>query len=393
MRRGPPAVRAWLERIWYRPEPPPSWLRPPAALFGALAAARRAAYRRGWLAAGEVGRAVVVVGNLGVGGSGKTPLVIWLARALAARGVRTGVVLRGYGGTARGPLCVRPDSDAGAVGDEALLIARRTGVPVCVGRDRLAAARALVAEGVDLVLSDDGLQHYRLQRDVEIAVLDAARGLGNGALLPAGPLREPPARLDAVDVVVQTGEGPALRPGALRMRLRGAQLLPLDGGGPGTPLTALAGRTVHAVAGIGNPGRFFATLRAAGLEPREHAFPDHHAFRAGDLEFGDDLPILMTEKDAVKCAAFARAGRWYLPVEAEFSAADASALLGRIAVEARLLDIIACPHCKGPLHHVREAGVLVCRADRLAFPIRDGIPVLIETEARTLPSNDPLLER
>jgi tetraacyldisaccharide 4'-kinase len=387
-------VRGWIRDIWWGARPAPLWLRGLACLFGGIAASRRTAYRRGWLASGSAGRPVIIVGNITVGGSGKTPLVIWLARALAARGIRTGVVLRGYRGAAAGVQRVRPDSSPPReVGDEALLIARRSGVPVYVGRDRLAAARALAGEGVDLILADDGLQHYRLRREVEIAVVDGARGVGNGRLLPAGPLREPVSRLDSVSVIVQTGSGAYERPGVLRMRLAGGQLLPLDGAGEPLALAALAGQRVHAVAGIGNPGRFFDMLRAAGLEVVEHAFADHHVYGAPELEFGDALPLLMTEKDAVKCRPFARAGRWYLPVDAEFSAADANALLGRITLDTRLLDILACPLCKGPLQHAREAGVLVCRADRLAFPIRDGIPVLLENEARVLPPGDPLLDR
>ena len=246
---------------------------------------------------------------------------------------------------------------------------------------------------MQLILADDGLQHYRLRREVEIAVIDAARGNGNGRLLPAGPLREPPSRLDSVGIVVQTGAGPQTRAGALVMRLHGDRLLPLAGSGAARMLAEFAGQRVHAVAGIGNPGRYFATLRSVGVEVIEHPFADHHAYVASDLEFGDGLPVMMTEKDAVKCRPFARAGRWYLPVDAEFSAADENALLGRIALDTRLLDILACPLCKGPLQHAREAGVLVCRADRLAFPVRDGIPVLLENEARLLPPGDPLLER
>ena len=386
-------MRAWLESIWWGERVPPGWLRALAALFGVLVALRRAAYRRGWLASVPAGRPVVIVGNITVGGSGKTPLVIWLAREFAARGIRTGVVLRGYGGRGRGVRRVDAASAPAEVGDEAVLIARRTGVPVYVGSARLAAARALVAEGVDLVLADDGLQHYALRRDVEIAVLDAVRGTGNNRLLPAGPLRERAQRLGEVSLLVCNGPAAAPRPGALTMRFVPGALCPLAGAGGGPELAGLAGRRVHAVAGIGAPQRFFATLRAAGLEPIAHAFPDHHAFRASDLEFGDELPVLMTEKDAVKCQAFARAGRWYLPVEASFDAAEAHALLGRIVLDTRLLDIIACPHCKGPLRFVREADVLVCIADRLAFPVRDGIPVLLENEARALPPGDPLLER
>ena len=386
-------MRAWLESIWWGERVPPGWLRALAALFGALVALRRAAYRRGWLASVPAGRPVVIVGNITVGGSGKTPLVIWLAREFAARGIRTGVVLRGYGGRGSGVRRVDAASAPAEVGDEAVLIARRTGVPVYVGGARLAAARALVAEGVDLVLADDGLQHYALRRDVEIAVLDAVRGTGNNWLLPAGPLRERAQRLGEVSLLVHNGPAAAPRPGALTMRLVPGALRPLAGAGGGPELAELAGRRVHAVAGIGAPQRFFATLRAAGLEPIAHAFPDHHAFRASDLEFGDELPVLMTEKDAVKCQAYARAGRWYLPVEASFDAAEAHALLGRIVLDTRLLDIIACPHCKGPLRFVREADVLVCIADRLAFPVRDGIPVLLENEARALQPGDPLLER
>jgi tetraacyldisaccharide 4'-kinase len=385
-------VRAWLESIWWGGRKAPVALRALAVLFGTVAALRRAAYRRGWLASGSPGRPVVIVGNLSVGGSGKTPLTVWLAREFAARGLRVGVVLRGYGGSGT-VRRVDEHSTPAEVGDEALLIARRSGVPVVVGRDRLAAARALVATGVDLVLADDGLQHYALRREVEIAVIDAARGLGNGRLLPAGPLREPPERLKSVSLVVHNGAGAPPRPGALTLRLVPGRLQPLADTESGPALADFAGRRVHAVAGIGNPERFFATLRGAGVEPIQHAFADHHAYRAADLEFGDDLPVLMTEKDAVKCRPFARAGRWYLPVEAEFEAAAARALLGRIVVDTRLLDIIACPHCKGPLQFVRDAAVLVCRGDRLAFPVRDGIPVLLENEARTLPPGDPLLVR
>jgi tetraacyldisaccharide 4'-kinase len=386
-------VRGWLESIWWGGRAAPAWLRALAVLFAAAVGARRAAYRRGWLASGAAGRPVVVVGNITVGGSGKTPLVVWLARQLSARGLRAGVVLRGYGGAGRGVRRVAATSDPLEAGDEAVLIARHAGVPVYVGRDRLAAARALVGLGVDLVLADDGLQHYRLQRQVEIAVLDARRSCGNGRLLPAGPLREPRARLASVSLVVQNGAGPPVQAGALTMSLVPAALRSLADTGQELPLAALAGQRVHAIAGIGDPERFFALLRAAGLQPICHGFHDHHVYRAGELDFGDALPVLMTEKDAVKCRQFARADRWYLPVDAAFSAADAHALLGRIALDTRLLDIIACPHCKGPLHFIRDVAVLVCRADRLAYPVRDGIPVLLENEARALPPGDPLLDR
>jgi tetraacyldisaccharide 4'-kinase len=322
--------------MWYAGTPPPWPLRVLSHLFGLVVRLRRAAYARGVLASRRVARPVVVVGNVTVGGSGKTPLVIWLAQRLGERGHRPGVVLRGYGGAAasgRVPCLVTPDSDVTVVGDEALLLRLRTGVPVVVGRDRVAAAERLLATGVDLIIADDGLQHLQLARAFEIAVIDATRGLGNRYLLPAGPLREPPERLSQVDAVVINGEDGAAAaavPAAFVMRLGGEWLRTLAGTGAAVALSSLAGQRVHAVAGIGNPRRFFALLRAAGLEPVEHEFPDHHRYRAADLEFHDGLPLLMTEKDAVKCRSFAAANRWYLPVAVSFAGADGEALLARL---------------------------------------------------------------
>jgi tetraacyldisaccharide 4'-kinase len=215
------------------------------------------------------------------------------------------------------------------VGDEAVLIARRARVPVAIGRDRVAAARLLAAQGCRLVIADDGLQHLALRGDLAIAVIDGARGFGNGELLPAGPLREPVNSLSRMDFVVVNGDGPApvqVGGAPLRMALRaGALRSLLDGREESTEL--VHGRAVHAVAGIGNPSRFFALLRELGAVAVEHAFADHHAFTARDLAFGDDRPIVMTEKDAVKCAALADPRMWYLPVTAEFAAADGAKLL------------------------------------------------------------------
>jgi tetraacyldisaccharide 4'-kinase len=253
-----------------------------------------------------------------------------------------GIVSRGYGGRAHPePRLVEPTSPWQEVGDEPLILSRRTGCPTMVSADRVAAARALIATGVGVILADDGLQHLRLGRDCEVVVIDGARGFGNGRLLPAGPLREPLPRLRQADVLVVNGapvhrsleaalEGCA----AVGMRLTADAAERLDGAET-RPLAAFAGQRVHAAAGIGNPQRFFATLRAQGMEIIAHPFPDHHPFTARDLEFGDTLPVLMTEKDAVKCSAFADPRLWYVPVAAELSAADARELLARVLPKVR----------------------------------------------------------
>jgi tetraacyldisaccharide 4'-kinase len=386
-------MQRWLERIWYGTRPPPWWLKLLSHAFLHASALRQSGYRSGSKAIVQLPRPVIVVGNISVGGTGKTPLVIWLVRQLQDRGFRPGVVLRGYGGGSSGPLLVRPDSRVDEIGDEAALLRQRCGAPIAVGSDRVAAARLLLEAGANLIVADDGLQHLRLARQAEVAVIDGQRGFGNGWLLPAGPLRELPARLEKVSAVVQNGAGPLYWAKALPMRLEGATLLAVDGSGRRLGLTELAGARVHALAAIGNPERFFATLRAAGLDCVEHRYPDHYALQGPDICFEDALPVLMTEKDAVKCRPFAQAQHWYLPVTAAFEPADAQALLRRIFMNKRLLDILACPLCKGPLLHDRDQDLLVCRADRLAFPIRDGVPIMLQEEARILESSDPLLVR
>jgi len=318
-------MRAWLERVWYGQAAGGAWLVPLAALFGRVVRLRRLAYRRGWLASGHPGRPVVVVGNLTVGGSGKTPLTAWLATELAARGLRVGIASRGHGGTATGPVEVTAASDPAVVGDEPVLLARRTGARVVVARDRLAAARAL-APGVDLILADDGLQHYRLARDLEVLVVDGRRRFGNGRLLPAGPLREPVGRARDVDLVVVNGAGQA---GEVTMTLEPGAVVAL-GSGERSALGAWRGRRVHALAGIGDPARFFATLRAAGIDPIEHPRPDHAPVGAADVAFGDELPVLMTEKDAVKCRSLPPARLAYLEVTARLDERGADELLARV---------------------------------------------------------------
>ncbi len=321
------SLQAWFNRLWYeRPRPPP-WLVPLSGVYAAAAALRRAAYRRGWRVAARLSRPVVVVGNLSAGGTGKTPLVGWIAARLAANGRHPGIVTRGYRGSARGARLIGPGDDPAVVGDEPLLLARRTGVPVAIGRARPAAARLLIGAGCDVILSDDGLQHYALARDCEIAVIDGVRRFGNRRLLPAGPLREPVRRLASVDAVVVNGGTPA--GGEFAMRLTAASAVSLRGGAV-KPLRAFAGTAVHALAGIAHPERFFAMLRALHIEVIAHALDDHARLGAGDIRFADQKPVLMTEKDAVKCRDWADDRHWCVPVDVQFAADDAHALVGII---------------------------------------------------------------
>lgn len=326
-----------IESHWYRPTPlltlalaPLSWL------YAAVSAVRRHGYRQGWFRSERLPLPVVVIGNINVGGVGKTPLTLALVEAFAARGVPVGIVSRGYGGSLREPALIAPDTDPALCGDEPLLLAA-AGVPVAVGRDRPAAARLLYARHPELrlILCDDGLQHYRLARDLEIAVLDGARGLGNGCLLPAGPLREPASRLRAVDALVVNGEPVAplpLPPGVPQFAMR---LVPEDAYRLAAPAehraaAGFAGRRVVALAGIGHPQRFFDTLHALGIRPvRETAFPDHHAYRAEDLPDDADA-ILVTAKDAAKLRRFNHDKLWVLPVRARLAPDLADWILARL---------------------------------------------------------------
>ena len=335
-------MRHWLTARWYEERAPPAPLAVLAAGYGALMRWRRRAYAAGWIATAHAGRPVVVIGNLTVGGTGKTPLTIWLARALGAQGLKVGIVSRGYRGAGVQPRAVHPASDWRDVGDEALLLVRRAGCATVVARDRVAGARALVAGGAEVVLADDGLQHLRLGRDCEIVVIDGARGFGNERVLPAGPLRERRGGLGAPDAYVVNGaaehatlHGAALVPAPLTMRLVLQEAHSLAARAAPRPLSAFAGQRVHAVAGIGNPARFFRELRAHGLTLIEHAFPDHHPFRPQDLSFAEALPVLMTEKDAVKCASFADARLWYVPVTAQFGDSEGQELLARVLSKVR----------------------------------------------------------
>lgn len=314
----------WLERRWYSAQPAPRLLRLLASVYAGIAAGRRQKFDQ--LAQQQhLSVPVIVVGNISVGGTGKTPFVIWLVEQLRQWGFKPGIISRGYGGQAPAyPFNVTADTDVAHCGDEPLLLAQRLGCPLMVAPDRLAAARALIGQHVvDVIVADDGLQHYTLPRDLEICLVDGARGLGNGALLPAGPLREPPSRLLEVDLIVVNGGGwrdvAAL---CADMSLRMDRAISLLEPTQRRPLSAFAGQRVHAVAGIGNPERFFGQLQSFGIDVVPHAFPDHHLYSAADISFGDNLPVLMTEKDAVKCRVLATAQHWSVPVNAELGTAD-----------------------------------------------------------------------
>jgi tetraacyldisaccharide 4'-kinase len=311
-----------LQGFWSSKTPLNFLLLPSSWLFGLIVAFRRGMYDRGLLPAAHPGVPVIVVGNLNAGGSGKTPFVIWLAEWLKDQGYCPGVISRGYGRRDRLTRYVSMDSPAEEVGDEPLLIHVKTGVPVAVGSDRLEAARLLLARspGVDIIVSDDGLQHYRMNRDLELVLVDAEAGFGNGWMLPAGPLREPPSRLNRADALILTRRNEAAReistglpvfdvrhePGGFRNLADGrlVQTLPLRQDIEGKDHAVLA------VAGIARPQAFFNLLTKLGVRHLPRAFPDHHVYRAADLDQG--ASVVMTEKDAVKCRAFAGPDWWSL---------------------------------------------------------------------------------
>jgi tetraacyldisaccharide 4'-kinase len=305
----------WIEHHWRQDTVVSRLLLPAAMLYCAAATLKRRLYRSGWCRAVSFSVPIIVVGNITVGGTGKTPLVLWIARYLASQGWRPGIVTRGYRGRASTwPQLVTADSDPDRVGDEPVLLAARADAPVVADPDRPRGVARLLAQNCNIIVADDGLQHYRLHRDVEIAVVDGERRLGNGRCLPAGPLRERPARLAEVDARVLNGAAAAdawsmtLVPSSFRRVGASADSLPTDG---------FRGRRVHALAGIGNPERFFRLLRALGADVSEHPLPDHYRYRAQDLRFRDGATVVMTEKDAVKCRHLAGSDAWYLAVDAD----------------------------------------------------------------------------
>jgi tetraacyldisaccharide 4'-kinase len=311
-------LERWLLNVWYGDNRLGKYLLLPlTGGFCVLSAIQRWQHKRQQV---KHPVPVIVVGNISVGGTGKTPLVIWLVERLRDAGYAPGVVSRGFGGGGRTRRCAPTDNSA-EVGDEPLLIVQRTHVPLVVSRHRNQAIASLLQQHpCDIIIADDGLQHYRMGRDVEICVVDGQRRFGNGYCLPAGPLRESVSRLASCDFVVINGE---------TMQMQGDTLLSLAGS-ESKLLAELEGQTVHVVTGIGNPQRFIATLEQAGLQVLPHTYPDHHAFNGQELRFGDGFPVLMTEKDAVKCRQYAAPNCWYLPIRAVLDESFAQALFTRL---------------------------------------------------------------
>jgi tetraacyldisaccharide 4'-kinase len=331
------AAHTWFHRAWYGGH---GWYRillPLAGLYSLLSVMRRFLYRAGLMRTQHAKVPVIVIGNITAGGTGKTPVTVWLANALAERGFSPGIVSRGYGGSKSGTsMRVDARSDPAVVGDEPVLIAMRTGRPVVVDAERARGAAMLVQDGADLVIADDGLQHYALARDYEICVVDGALGLGNGKLLPAGPLREPVSRIGEVDQVLINGRlrdrqeaMQTAMQNAIEFRLVAQHASRLNGSVT-RPIDRFAGTTVHAVAAIGNPGRFFDMLRGHGMQVIEHPYPDHAPLSAGELDFADNFDILMTEKDAVKFPRQVSDRFWYVPVDVQMDTVVAAPWLEQI---------------------------------------------------------------
>jgi tetraacyldisaccharide 4'-kinase len=328
---------SWLNRVWYGDSGWSLILMPLSWLYAAITGLRRCFYKTGVWRIHSAGVPVIVVGNITTGGTGKTPLTVWLVRALKERGFSPGIVSRGYRGDVGSiPVEATANSDPAVVGDEPVLLAKRCDCPIFVHPDRVAAARMLREKGVNVIIADDGLQHYRLARDVEIVVVDGDRLWGNQRLLPAGPLRESVSRLQSVShIFVQGADKAPSVPGisndmsVTEFSLRPIEVGRLDGA-ESVPLNEFRGKRVHAVAAIGNPDRFFDSLEEFGMDVVRHAFPDHAPLTEADLAFEDTLDVLMTEKDAVKCSWPVKGNYWYVPVEAVISGSKETPIMNQI---------------------------------------------------------------
>ncbi len=314
---------AWYQGAWWL-----YLLAPLSLIYAAVIVIRSFCYRIGLLSSYRSSLPVVVVGNVTVGGTGKSPLVAHLVKTFQAKGFHPGIISRGYGAEIPSNECreVLLSSSPSDVGDEPLMLKQMLACPVFVGPNRRLTVQALEEAGCDIVISDDGLQHYALQRDIEICVLDGQRGMGNGYLLPVGPMREWRSRLKGIDYTVLNGAnsllGVSQSENLIRMDLEPGKLSPLLASQGAECVAAqvevsdFAAKRVNAVAAIGNPERFFTSLERSGLQLNRYAFEDHHAYAADDFSFAEELPIIMTEKDAVKCRALGLPNAWYLPVEA-----------------------------------------------------------------------------
>jgi len=322
-------------KLWYESHPLGLALRPISYALHGVVWARQKAYQQGWATQYTASVPVIVIGNISVGGTGKTPFIIWLGKLLqrtlkpSGRPIRIGVISRGYKSTGENQVSLlNAGSLPEQVGDEPYMIYQHLNCPMAVGAERIKAIELLTqCHQLDLILSDDGMQHYAMARQLEIALVDGTRGLGNAQLLPAGPLREPPQRLRSVDFVVANTQAYKRHP---IMQLQAKQLVRVDNNKPQGLLADLSGQRVHAIAGIGNPQRFFNTLREQGIVCIEHPKADHHAFELADVQFDDGFPILMTEKDAVKCRKLGVNKLLYVPVEAQLPDDFSTALLNEI---------------------------------------------------------------
>lgn len=326
-----------IEKVWFQQHSAKYWLvpllLPLTLLFWLFSSLRRIAYKCRILPSYKVSKPVIVVGNIGIGGNGKTPVVLWLITLCRQLGLQPGVISRGYGSKApHYPYLLSPSSTVEESGDEPLMIYRRTQVPLCIGADRIQCAETLIKQGCNILIADDGLQHYRLQRDIEFIVVDGKRRFGNQLLLPAGPLREGLWRLDTVDYIINNGNQKPL-PKEIPMSLIPSELINCATGQSISVNELLnISSKVNAIAGIGSPIRFFTTLRTLGFKlAKKQGFIDHHAFNQCDFdEFSEELPLLMTEKDAIKCHGFAQEHWWYVPVNAHFPKLEERLLIQRI---------------------------------------------------------------
>lgn len=311
-------ISRFIDSMWYGQRPVALLFVPLSWLFGVIVKLRAWLYKKGWLRSTCLSVPVIVVGNITVGGTGKTPIVIWVAELLKSAGYKPGVISRGYGGIASSwPQQVREDSDSRVVGDEAKILARRTQCPVAVGPSRADSAQALIDHHhCDIIISDDGLQHYALQRDIEIAVVDGERRYGNRYLLPAGPLREPVERLESVDFIVCNG---LANKHEYPLRVDGSEAVMLVDESERLDLQSFRAAECHAIAGLGNPSRFFSHLKKFNLSFEPHIFPDHYKYTEKDINFNDEKQVLMTEKDAVKCTHMATRKHWYVPIKAQMT--------------------------------------------------------------------------